>query len=325
MMQSAEEEDSVISSLGDMEFISLEDLEIYTEDEMLDHGLLAVGWKHDEFSHLQHKTKVERFRSEYGARPAVLAQLWEDLQTTKVERANILKAKIRKLKLFFAAMHFLKRYPKETERLRMWKMSENTARRTCWTMVDCIGALKAVKIVWPDDNFGTGEWGWGPSVDGVHFHSEEKAHATLPKDPGLFSFKHNAAGFLYEIGLSMAESSCVWINGPFEAGTYNDVKVFREKGLYNKLKATKKRMIADGGYRGYPKIVSTPNPLDSEEVKLFKSRARMRHEKFNGTIKTFECLDSRFRHSKERLQTCFEAVVVVVQYMMEMGEPLYDI
>ena len=316
-MTSSEDDDSIASLL--------KDLEIYTEDEILEQGLLAVGWEPHEFNHLKGKTKVERFRSEYGAKPAALAQLWEDLQTTKVEGANIIDAKVRSLTLFFAGLHFLKRYPKETERLRMWKMSENTARKTCWTMVDCIGALKAAKIGWPEDNFGTGEWGWGPSVDGVHFHSEEKVHATLPKDPGLFSYKHNAAGFLYEIGLSMAESSCVWINGPFEAGTYNDVKIFKEKGLYNKLKATKKRMIADGGYRGYPKYVSTPNPLDSEEVKLFKSRARMRHEKFNGTLKTFECLDSRFRHSKDRLQACFEAVVVIVQYMMETGEPLYDI
>jgi len=32
-----------------------------------------------------------------------------------------------------------------------------------------------------------------------------------------------------------------------------------------------------------------------------------------------------FRHSKEKLQACFEAVAVIVQHKMDMGEPLCDI
>jgi hypothetical protein len=185
--------------------------------------------------------------------------------------------------------------------------------------------LKEMKIRWPHDNFGTGEWGWGPSVDGVHFTSEEKVHPHLPKDPAIFSYKHNCAGFTYEIGLALAESKLVWFSGPHDAGAWTDIKIFKEKGLMALLKAKKKRAIGDGGYRGFPKLMSTPNSHDSANVKLFKNRARMRHEKYNGKLKTFQCLDRRFRHSKERLQACFEAVAVIVQYMMEMGEPMYDI
>jgi hypothetical protein len=127
--------------------------------------------------------------------------------------------------------------------------------------------------------------------------------------------------------LSLRESKVVWINGPYKAGTYNDIKIFRECGLKAKLEATGKKAIADDGYQGYPNLISRYNSFDSEEVREFKSRARMRHEKFNGMCKVFKCLESRFRHQpfEESLQLCFEAVAVIVAYKMEMGESLFDI
>jgi hypothetical protein len=114
------------------------------------------------------------------------------------------------------------------------------------------------------------------------------------------------------------------MNGPFDAGN-NDAQIFTERGLLDKLKSTKKRGIADGGYRGFSRYVSTPNSHDSDEVKIFKRRARQRNEKYNGMLKTFDCLSNRFRHSKERLQSCVEAVAVITEYKMEFGEPLFDI
>ena len=109
-------------------------------------------------------------------------------------------------------------------------------------------------------------------------------------------------------------------------GTYNDNKIFKEKGLGRKLKKLGKKGIADGGYPGYPSLLSLPNNShDEPEVRKFKSRARLRHESFNRMLKTFECLSGTFRHGKARLQTCFEACAVITQYKMERGCPLYDI
>lgn len=118
------------------------------------------------------------------------------------------------------------------------------------------------------------------------------------------------------------------MNGPYPAGSYNDIKIFRDCGLKEKLEATGKKCIADSGYQGYPKLVSRYNQFDSDEVREFKTRARMRHEKFNALLKMFECLDSRFRHKpdmEKKLQWCFEAVAVIVTFKMELGEPLFDI
>jgi len=69
-----------------------------------------------------------------------------------------------------------------------------------------------------------------------------------------------------------------------------------------------------------------PNSHDSKEVSKFKSRARCCQETLNGKIAEFECMNNiGFPHSKEKLQGCFEAVAVIAQHKMEMGEPLVDI
>ena len=110
------------------------------------------------------------------------------------------------------------------------------------------------------------------------------------------------------------------------AGTYNDIKIFKEKGLARKLRKLGKKGIADGGYPGYPDLLSLPNNShDDKEVQKFKSRARLRHEGFNRMLKTFKCLSSVFRHNKEQLQACFEACAVITQYKMENGYPLWSI
>jgi hypothetical protein len=114
------------------------------------------------------------------------------------------------------------------------------------------------------------------------------------------------------------------MNGPFKAGT-NDVKIFKQKGLKQKLRETGKKGIGDGGYGGHTAQLSHLNSHDSKEVKTFKGRALKRHERFNGYTKVFDCLSGRFRHSVDRFANCFEAVCVICQYQMENGNDLYDI
>ena len=303
----------------------LENIEIYTSDEILELGLKYLGWDETNMtSRLTTQTKKDRFRGLYGSDPHVAAQMWADLQTTTVEAARIDPSK-RNLQHYCWAMHFLKKYPNSSiEAEQMWKVSENTYVEHSWYYVQKLRALKAVKLCWPSDNFGDDIW--IGTVDGTHFHNQEIAHPYIPKDPSIFSFKHQSAGFNYEIVVALRESKIVWFSGPHEAGDWNDIKIFAHKGLRAKLKRLRKRVIADKGYRGYPKLISLPNSYDTKEVSKFKSRARCRQEKLNGKIAEFECMNNiGFRHSKAKLQACFEAVAVIVQYKMEMGEPLYDI
>ena len=253
--------------------ISLPDIEIYTAREMLDIGLKLLRWEDHQLARVQHETRVTRYIGHFGAGPGVLAQLWEDLQTTSLEEARVNTSR-RCVRIFHSALHFMCRYPTEIERETTWNniCHIDKLRVENWYHVEKICALLPVKAGWPADNFGDDVWVM--SVDGVHFVTYEPSHENLPKDPACFSYKHHAAGFNYEIGLSLYESKLVRFNGPFKAGKFTDIKMFAEGGLKDKLQSTKKMVIADNGYTGYPTLVSTGNSQDSKQVSKFKVALR---------------------------------------------------
>ena len=83
-------------------------------------------------------------------------------------------------------------------------------------------------------------------------------------------------------------------------------------------------IITDRGYRG-ERWCSIRNELDSEEVKVFKRRARARHETFNKRIKNFGVMSERFRFGIHKHKMVFESIVVILQYEMENGHPLFEV
>jgi len=169
------------------------------------------------------------------------------------------------------------------------------------------------------------------TVDGVHARTREFYHELMSKNPKLYSHKFNQAGLTYEIALSVYEDRCVHINGPFYASVH-DKKVFEDDRLDEngnpmglKYKIPEGHLvIGDKGYRGC-KNLSCSNSHDTPEVRKMKGRARARQEAFNKRIKTFQCLDTRFRHAGKKHHLCFEAVVVICQYQLENGSPLFDV
>lgn len=310
--------------------IDMQNVLIFTQDEVLMNGLSMLGWKETRlnFARRTDEKNIEQHKAAHGLHPAAVAQLAEDLQTTKIQSARVERLDIDKLHW---CLHFLYRYPRENERENTWHKCRNTIRVACWYYVKKIRNLKWMKIVWP--KFKPSDV-WVMTVDGTHLVTLEPGDSDVPKDPAYFSFKHHSAGFNYEVGIDLFTSKCIWLSGPHKAGTYNDAKIFKEKGLRSKLRKHGKKAIADEGYRGFPGEISTANSLDSAAVAEFKVRARQRHEIYNGKLKQFEILSDRFRCKNnpkdeltvaEKLQMCFEAVNVLVAYKMEFGEPLYDI
>jgi DDE superfamily endonuclease len=156
----------------------------------------------------------------------------------------------------------------------------------------------------------------------VHCRVNEPKHANQSKDPSYYSHKFKQSGLDYELGISVFDNALVWMNGPFKAGRH-DMQIFRTEGLKDIIPVGKK-VIGDNGYRGEKAVVSTPNSHDPVDVRKFKSRARARHESFNGRIKNFKCLDERFRHGIANHKTVFEAVCVICQYQLENGSPLFN-
>lgn len=160
------------------------------------------------------------------------------------------------------------------------------------------------------------------SVDGVHCRVDEPQHPRYNKNPKYYSHKFGSSGLGYELCLSVYTQNLVWMNGPFRAGE-NDISVFRNKGLSDML-PDDKRAIGDRGYRGDPRL-STPSSHDAKELRLFKSRARARHESFNGRIKNFKVMEEKFNKGLEKHKSCFEAICVIIQFQLEHGSPLFDV
>ena len=185
-----------------------------------------------------------------------------------------------------------------------------------------IRALKHLKIFWEEDLCRDDIWVL--TVDGIHCWIQEPKHPVWSQDRKYYSHKYGKSGLMYELGICLSTGRLLWMRGPFPAGT-SDITVARREGLVDELSRRGQKAIGDRGYNGEPATISTPNAHDNKGVAIFKRRALMRHENFNGIIKRFAVTHDCFRHSKERFELAFEAVCVIAQYKIENETPLYDI
>ena len=159
--------------------------------------------------------------------------------------------------------------------------------RLKWVYVRKIASLKPVKIVWPDHFDET----FIASVDGTHVRTTEPRDPNMRKNPENYSHKFHMPGRNFEIVLDLWRNRCI-LAKVSDPSSKNDLSVYRQQ--LKALIPDGKRVIADKGYistrDGDHLKLSTPNPLDSEEVKDFKARARARHENFNKLLKIYKCL-----------------------------------
>ena len=87
------------------------------------------------------------------------------------------------------------------------------------------------------------------TVDGTDFLIPQKGAAT--KGNAFASHKYAGKSALrYELGVDILAGNLVWIQGPYPAGNYTDIKIFN-KVLRNFLEPGN-RVEADEGYRSHP-------------------------------------------------------------------------
>lgn len=295
---------------------------VITVDEFLEMGLAIHFNNPKRLEKRSRASKLESFVSYYGCSPLICASLWELLQTTKTPRAKVSK-KNAKPRYFLMTLHHLRVYPTEKQAEGPWGVTRKTRRKWVKFFLKKIRRLKTEKIVFPED------WGddiWIMSVDGTHCWINEPIHPDWSQDRKFYSHKYNKAGINYELGVSLSSSHLIWMNGPFRAGA-SDARVFRKRGLMEKLQALGKKTIGDRGYQGkkYEHVMSTFNCMDSYGTRKFKSRALKRQENFNNMTKRFEILQGRFRHGVKEFKYSFESICVICQLQLENGMPLYDI
>jgi hypothetical protein len=300
--------------------------DLFSPEEMLKNGLQFLQ------IHTFGKSeswKLGKFRSHYGADPITLANQWYDLCLTDIPGAKLTpkERSLDGLKRFLMAHFFLWQYPKNSVSFASrFKICERYARgEHVWYWVDKIAALKEKVIVWTEDLDAMGTSVFSFSVDGTDFKAFEKKHPTLNQDKKDCSKKFNHGAMKYEIAMSVFEPRCVWIYGPHR-GAKHDLTIFREQ-LKGKIKPWKK-VIADSGYvSSQPDeiMLCPPNTMDSKELAKFKSRARLRHETFNGRLKDYLILSQTYRHSRDHHRSVVYAVAATIQYEMNNGAPIFDV
>jgi len=144
------------------------------------------------------------------------------------------------------------------------------------------------------------------TIDGTDFLCQEP----FPFNPDYFSHKHKHAGLRYEIGICIKTGWIVWVNGPFPAGAWPDLRIARY-ALHYELDADEK-YVADGGYWDGNGWSRTPDGTHSFEQRQYAT-ARSRHETINGIFKTYKCLRDMFRHDRQSHSQVAHAVTKIVQ------------
>lgn len=203
-----------------------------------------------------------------------------------------------------------------------WQQCERLSRgEPVWYWVRKIRGLKAIKILWPIHLDEPDSEIFVVSVDGTDFRTREISNEEFNQVKGNCSHKFRHCALRYEIAISVRTGFVVWINGPFRGAACE--KTIYTRGLAKKIKEGK-LCISDGGYAGCDKV-SMPNYREPKELRRFKTLIRTRHESFNGRVTGFRCLQETFQYAPTQHVICFEAVVVMLQYQIELGHPLYDL
>ena len=101
----------------------------------------------------------------------------------------------------------------------------------------------------------------------------------------FYSHKFQHSALRYEIALSILTGDICWVNGPYEAGRWPDIKVFRDSLMSHLEKG--ERVEADDGYIGeHPQWVKCPKGFANlEETEFMQQRCRNRQETVNKRLK----------------------------------------
>jgi len=118
----------------------------------------------------------------------------------------------------------------------------------------------------------------------------------------------------YELGVDILAGNLLWIQVPYPAGKYTNIKIFN-KVLRNFLEPGK-RVKADERYRS---TAATPtkscpgNNVNLAENWGIQGRVRARHKKLNGWLENWGILSQVFRHHIMMHGDVFRACTVVTQ------------
>jgi hypothetical protein len=108
--------------------------------------------------------------------------------------------------------------------------------------------------------------------------------ATRP-GKSFYSHKFKKSALRYEVTLSIIGGNIVWIHGPFEAGSWPDVKIYRA-GLIHQLGENERVEAADGYIGEDPGTVKAPRGFSRTDAHgVVAQEVRARQETVNKRFK----------------------------------------
>ena len=115
------------------------------------------------------------------------------------------------------------------------------------------------------------------------------------------------------------------MNGPYEPGIYNDIKIFRQ-ALLSELDLGE-RVEADDGYIGEaPEHVKCPKSIGRHKsTKSMEALIRSRHETVNKRFKQWNILKSIYRGDLTQHGYAFRTCAIITQLAISNGEPLFQV
>jgi hypothetical protein len=289
--------------------------------DILNAGMAMLGeepWRRN----IQTGARINRFKACYGSHPYVYARIWRDLEVYEIDHE-------RKLGYYLMTLFWMKGYDTEAKIATIWRRDEETVRAWCWYYAECIQTMFELVVQLPKNLHADLEYPL--IVDGVHCRIFEPGdHPTEPFDSKFSSKKFGKkAALAYEVAVSTTEQRIYSVRGPFPAGEFTDLVMFRDCGLQDWLIKKGKKAFADAIYVKAGKGVSTPcTQYDSKPANQYKRKGRAKVESINSRLKNFGVLNQIFRHKIDRMskhKTCFQAVTVIVAYQLQSGSPLFEL
>jgi hypothetical protein len=160
------------------------------------------------------------------------------------------------------------------------------------------------------------------TINGTDFRIPQTGAAITGNAFGSHKYAGKSA-LRHEIGVSILRGDLVWINGPYPAGAWTDIKTFNK--VIRHFLEPGEHVEANSGYVGAADKIKCPNdPCNPVADKGMQSRVRYRHEMINERCKTWQILKNTYRHNLLHHGKEFRAIAIITQIGIENGEPLFQ-
>jgi hypothetical protein len=123
------------------------------------------------------------------------------------------------------------------------------------------------------------------TVDGTDFCVPQKGTATKGNAFALHKYAGKSA-LRYELGVSILGGDLVWIQGPYPAGKYTDIKIFNK--VLHHFFDLGEQVEANEGYIRHPDKIKCPQNVGNPAEKwVMQGRVRVRHKTLNGWLRNW--------------------------------------